>query len=134
MPSLRVICGFVHATERNRCLVSHPLLPVRLFQYYITHTSSAHKFFFIISVIQLMSSPTEITYPFTFSPEVDNFTKSPQHLLARNPDLAGLAVGAFVFNRHGKVLLIKRSKADSYPDLWEVPGKFRFSHETTAKV
>ncbi|KAI2609171.1 NUDIX hydrolase domain-like protein [Hypoxylon sp. NC1633] len=42
--------------------------------------------------------------------------------LDAHPEFEGIAVGAFVFNPDGKLLLVQRAAHDSLPLLWEIPG------------
>ncbi|KAI5856793.1 NUDIX hydrolase domain-like protein [Durotheca rogersii] len=42
--------------------------------------------------------------------------------LAARPEFGGVAVGAFVFDGGGRLLLVQRAAHDSMPLRWEVPG------------
>ncbi|KAI4868441.1 NUDIX hydrolase domain-like protein [Hypoxylon rubiginosum] len=64
------------------------------------------------------SAPTN----FTFSPSLAPFKLSLQAYLGAHPTFKGIAVGAFVFNEDGKLLLVQRAAHDSLPLLWEIPG------------
>ena len=65
------------------------------------------------------ASPSPI-YPSSLS----SFAVPPSTILAENPHLTSLAVGAFIFQpTTSKILLIRRSLTEpAFPDLWEVPG------------
>ncbi|KAI1773647.1 NUDIX hydrolase domain-like protein [Hypoxylon cercidicola] len=64
------------------------------------------------------SAPTT----FTSSPSLAPFKLPLQAYLAAHPPFKGIAVGAFVFNEDGKLLLVQRAAHDSLPLLWEIPG------------
>ncbi|KAI1456711.1 NUDIX hydrolase domain-like protein [Annulohypoxylon moriforme] len=64
------------------------------------------------------SAPTT----FTFSPSSAIYNLSMRDYLIANPKFKGIAVGAFVFNPEGKLLLVQRAAHDSLPSLWEIPG------------
>ncbi|KAI1393180.1 NUDIX hydrolase domain-like protein [Hypoxylon trugodes] len=64
------------------------------------------------------SAPTA----FTFSHTVAAFNLTLRAHLDRHPEFDGIAVGAFVFNPDGKMLLVQRAAHDSLPLLWEIPG------------
>ncbi|OTA62035.1 hypothetical protein K449DRAFT_382731 [Hypoxylon sp. EC38] len=64
------------------------------------------------------SAPTT----FTSSPSVASFKQPLRAFLDAHPEFDGIAVGAFVFNPDGKLLLVQRAAHDSLPSLWEIPG------------
>ncbi|KAL7625977.1 hypothetical protein AAE478_002746 [Parahypoxylon ruwenzoriense] len=64
------------------------------------------------------SAPTT----FTSSPSVAEFKLSLRAYLDAHPKFKGIAVGAFVFNVEGKLLLVQRAAHDSLPLRWEIPG------------
>ncbi|KAI2470527.1 NUDIX hydrolase domain-like protein [Annulohypoxylon bovei var. microspora] len=64
------------------------------------------------------SAPTT----FTFSPSSASFNLSMREYLIAYPEFDAIAVGAFVFNPEGKLLLVQRAAHDSMPSLWEIPG------------
>ncbi|KAI0880788.1 NUDIX hydrolase domain-like protein [Annulohypoxylon maeteangense] len=64
------------------------------------------------------SAPTN----FAFSPSSASYNLSMREYLIAHPDFNGIAVGAFVFNPEGKLLLVQRAAHDSMPSLWEIPG------------
>ncbi|KAI6087213.1 NUDIX hydrolase domain-like protein [Hypoxylon rubiginosum] len=64
------------------------------------------------------AAPTNFTYPLSLAP----FNLPLQGFLAVNPKFKGIAIGAFVFNEEGKLLLVQRAAHDSLPLLWEIPG------------
>ncbi|KAI3320361.1 NUDIX hydrolase domain-like protein [Xylariaceae sp. AK1471] len=59
---------------------------------------------------------------FTFDPSIANFNVPLGTYLKTSPTLDGLAVGAFVFDDAGRMLLVQRAAHDSMPLLWEIPG------------
>ncbi|KAI1766079.1 NUDIX hydrolase domain-like protein [Hypoxylon sp. FL1150] len=59
---------------------------------------------------------------FTFPPSLAPFKMPLKAFLGAHPEYKGIAVGAFVFNPEGKVLLVQRAAHDSLPLLWETPG------------
>ncbi|KAI1134876.1 NUDIX hydrolase domain-like protein [Hypoxylon sp. FL0543] len=64
------------------------------------------------------SAPTT----FTSSPSLASFKQPMRAYLEGHPEFDGIAVGAFVFNPDGKLLLVQRAAHDSLPSLWEIPG------------
>ncbi|KAI1401132.1 NUDIX hydrolase domain-like protein [Hypoxylon fuscum] len=71
--------------------------------------------------VQAGSAPLAPT-TFTSSPSVAAFKLPLQAYLDTHPNFQGIAVGAFVFNPEGKLLLVQRAAHDSLPLLWEIPG------------
>ncbi|KAI0156688.1 NUDIX hydrolase domain-like protein [Hypoxylon sp. FL1284] len=67
-------------------------------------------------------SAPSVPTSFTFSPSLAVFKSSLQAHLSAHPVYGAIAVGAFVFNQEGKMLLIQRAAHDSLPLLWEIPG------------
>ncbi|KAI1206587.1 NUDIX hydrolase domain-like protein [Annulohypoxylon truncatum] len=67
------------------------------------------------------SAPSAPTI-FSFSPSSANFNLSMREYLITHREFNGIAVGAFVFNPEGKLLLVQRAAHDSMPSLWEIPG------------
>ncbi|KAI1093281.1 NUDIX hydrolase domain-like protein [Rostrohypoxylon terebratum] len=64
------------------------------------------------------SAPTD----FNFLPSLVRFNLSLREYLVTHPKFNGIAIGAFVFNPEGKILLVQRAAHDSLPSLWEIPG------------
>ncbi|KAI1105647.1 NUDIX hydrolase domain-like protein [Jackrogersella minutella] len=70
---------------------------------------------------ELKGAPSGPT-TFIFPPSLARFKLSLQEYLIAHPKFDGIAVGAFVFNPDGKLLLVQRAAHDSLPSLWEIPG------------
>ncbi|KAI1373014.1 NUDIX hydrolase domain-like protein [Hypoxylon crocopeplum] len=64
------------------------------------------------------SAPTS----FISSPSLAAFKMPMRAYLKAHTGFHGIAVGAFVFNEAGKLLLVQRAAHDSLPSLWEIPG------------
>ncbi|KAI2636276.1 NUDIX hydrolase domain-like protein [Hypomontagnella submonticulosa] len=64
------------------------------------------------------SAPTA----FTSSSSLANFQLPLRAYLEAHPEFWGIAVGAFVFNPEGRMLLVQRAAHDSMPLKWEIPG------------
>ncbi|KAI0103882.1 NUDIX hydrolase domain-like protein [Nemania sp. FL0031] len=64
----------------------------------------------------------KVSTHFDFDLSVASFGVPLDTYLKTIPMLQGVCVGAFVFDDQGRLLLLQRSKTDSYPRLWEVPG------------
>jgi 8-oxo-dGTP pyrophosphatase MutT (NUDIX family) len=67
------------------------------------------------------TSPTANTI-FTFDPSIADFNVPLGTYLNTYPSFDGLAVGAFVFDEAGRLLLVQRAAHDSMPLRWEIPG------------
>ncbi|TGJ88458.1 hypothetical protein E0Z10_g284 [Xylaria hypoxylon] len=59
---------------------------------------------------------------FTSDTSVANFKLSLDAYLEMCPKLDGICVGAFVFDKASRLLLVQRAPHDSFPLRWEVPG------------
>ncbi|KAI0393136.1 NUDIX hydrolase domain-like protein [Xylariaceae sp. FL0594] len=73
------------------------------------------------------ASPTTIerleTPPvFTCGPSLAKFLVTRKEYLAHSNTLSGVAVGAYVFDKAGRLLLVQRAAEDSMPLRWEIPG------------
>src|SRR4051812_17959118 len=68
------------------------------------------------------SQPPAPAFAFTTHPSVAKFATPMKEYLDANPQFNGIMVGAHVYDRAGRLLLLQRAAHDSMPLRWEVPG------------